>query len=723
MSAIPVPREDNIDKYILKRKPTEYKTDLGVIKEYINQNTNIVSKYFNITKKEAKKYIIKTINHADILDPIVKYNGRDENDDMIVKEDKLTDYLSDVIADGDVIVPSFTTYVHPTVKKSLHAEFLNINIKERKKDKKLAFDYKQTGDLVKHYYHDTLQKVRKIFNNSLSGAYASKSTSLVNPPAHYSLTSITRSITSIGNAVTESVVAGNKYFKDPHVTMSYITAVIANANIDDIKYAVYRYKIYLPTTDEVYDSLFYSFKHYWRDSLYEYKIKQALNALDPYELAAVMYTNDLWHLKEYNDSLVRNLVNNLSKKRYTGSTSPIKDITNGPEGIDNLVHCIFTDELRGKKIDYKKMQQEDPELIYGLGSTALGIAIDLKIYKPLFRAFYTTDVLPTSIAYIKDSVRDCIVLSDTDSTCGAYDKWNQWYFGKLNFTAEGIGATAVIMTINTQLIDHNIKVFAKNMNIQTNLVELLKMKNEFYWNVFIAANVSKHYYSDTYIQEGNVYKETDLEIKGVHFIGSALEQSIIKGVHQMMKDINKTIVTGNKVSIIEYAEKVSRMEKNIIKRINEQDISIFRLEKIKEASAYKQEKDKSAYLNHILWSDIFKDKYGDPGQPTYMVVKIPTILSKDKDFNKFLDDIEDPVIKDKFIKFTKKYHKKNLGTFRPPMATIETSGIPKEIFPYIDKKRIVTDSLNSAYMVLETIGYYKKPGMTVTESLGYEVKE
>ena len=56
-------------------------------------------------------------------------------------------------------------------------------------------------------------------------------------------------------------------------------------------------------------------------------------------------------------------------------------------------------------------------------------------------------------------LRDSIVLSDTDSTCGSYDKWVNWYYGEDVFHAESIGIAGAIMTINNQIMDHFIKVF------------------------------------------------------------------------------------------------------------------------------------------------------------------------------------------------------------------------------------------------------------------------
>jgi hypothetical protein len=130
--------------------------------------------------------------------------------------------------------------------------------------------------------------------------------------------------------------------------------------------------------------------------------------------------------------------------------------------------------------------------------------------------FLITDLLPINIAFIKNMLRETIVLSDTDSTCATYEDWVKWYQSDNVFGPRGIAITGVIMTIATTAIDHGIKVFAANMNIPKDRVSSIAMKNEYYWDVFVPTNVSKHYFADTWVKEGNVLPKSKNEIKGVN---------------------------------------------------------------------------------------------------------------------------------------------------------------------------------------------------------------
>lgn len=706
-------------EYVFKRKPEEYEILLNPVTDYIKQAATYVSINKNMNYEDSVKYVKSRIKEKGTINPIVKYSYRNENGDTEVKQDKLTDYIKETLDAGEVLVPSFTTYIHPSKKKSLHADFLSINIALRKSDKKNAFKYEQLGDKDKEFYYNTLQKTRKVMNNSLSGAYCSPSTALYNKSAHYTLTSMTRCVSSIGNAVSEYIIAGNKHFKTPNIMLNYITSVITDINMSTIEVAVNKFNLHKPSPLEVMDSLLYSSRNYWSDKKYEDEILLFLMKLTPIQLAAILYNNDLYHIKKHNESMVRTLLETMAMKVPTGCVDIFGTLNNAPEGINILSHHIWVEELRGKGTDYKEFAETEPELLLGIASTTQNIVNTLRKYGQFFRAFFVTNVMPIDIAYIKDMLRDAIVLSDTDSTCGSYDKWVDWYFGYTAFSPEAVAISAAVMTINTQVIDHFLKVFARNMNIDSELTELIKMKNEYFWPVFTATNVSKHYFAEIVIQEGNVFGEPKLELKGVHLIASAVDQSVIKQGLATINEINHEISHGNKLSLFKFIKQAADIERDLIVRITKGDIDIFKKDKIKEPSSYKsEEKEKSPYFHHMLWMEVFAEKYGNPGDPAYMVIKVPTELKSKKLTNDFIDSIEDVVIKEKLKSFLEKHGKDNIGTFRPPVSLLGNTGLPDEIIKAIDVKRIVMDNMNQIYLVLESIGGYRKKSMLFSE-MGY----
>ena len=497
--------------------------------------------------------------------------------------------------------------------------------------------------------------------------------------------------------------------------INYVTAIVANSNKTILNGTIAIYKLHIPTAEEIMDMLLYSSRRYWKDEEFENKVYEYIKTLEDYERVAVMYTNDLWHLKQYNNDLVKTMILELAEKK-TGETDDIQYLTKSPEGITTLAHIICNKEIKGKEINYEKMKGTDE--LYTLCSTSKNILRVLDKYKRLLRTFLTTDILPINIAYIREMIRDSIVLSDTDSTCGSYDQWVDWLLGEQYDADKAACISGVVMTINTQAMDHNIKILAKNMNIQNELVDLLKMKNEFYWDVFTATNVNKHYYANVLIQEGNVFKEPDLEIKGVQLLASFANQDYIKRIKEMIVDINQTVSSGNKIDLAKYIKIVADMERELIEKVKQGDISIFRRDKIKSSDSYKSDLHLSPYAYHLLWEEVFSEKYGSAGVPTYMVVKIPLIIDSKKKMELFINSIEDKDIKEKLENFCKKYNKPYIGTIKPSISILNTKGLPSEILSVIDMDRIIKDNLNPAYMILETLGFYLKDGKLLYQ-LGY----
>lgn len=709
--------------YTFKKETKDYKQDLNPIKTSKEQIKLYIEKVYKIPKDISDSIASKIIKDNKPKNPIVTYNNKNEVGDMEKTTTTLSNYLKDTIEDNNIIVPSFTNYTHPSKKLSMHSDFLIKNVALRKKDKHQAFVYELNGDLEKYMYFNTMSNIRKIFNNSVSGAYGSKGTILSNFSAHYTLTSITRCMSSIGNITTESIVAGNKYFKDPDTTINYVIAVIHKANRNMIHRVVDKFKLYVPTADECMEMILYSSRWYWKDIDKENTIFNLINTLQDYELTALMYTNDLWHFKKYNEDVTRDIIKGMSSKYTNLSDNPVDELYKAPEGIGNLVHLVCSDDIKGINIDYKKLVNDDPKLLDLLASTSNGICKTMDKYWLFFKAFFVTDILPTSIAYVKDMLRDSIVLSDTDSTCGSYDRWVEWYYGDYEFHSGAVGVAGAVMTINSQVMDHFIKVFCANMNIDKSNYEVLKMKNEFYWHVFVATNAGKHYYANTYIQEGNVFKEDKLERKGVHLIASSIKKDLQKMTKDILEEILETVKTKQPISLKKWVDRCAQVELEIIDTINKGDVSIFKTNPIKEAKAYKDVPERSPFKHHIWWNKHFGDKYGNPPEPPYTSVKIPLNLNNRTDVNNWLESITDIEIRNSLIEWNKNRTALDFKTFWLPLPIADRIGIPEEFRKVINVKRIISDNLQPFYMVLESLGFYKKPTLCIYESTGYSKEE
>lgn len=149
---------ENDVNYTFKNPTIDYAVNMNPINTYMQHMRTYVSKKFNLDIETTNRLIREAVKSNKPKDPKVVFNRKKENGDMERVEDTLKNYLKDVIDGGHIIVPSFTVYNHPSERKSLHAEFLFINVRKRAEDKHKSFEYKQLGNKPMEDYYSTMYK-------------------------------------------------------------------------------------------------------------------------------------------------------------------------------------------------------------------------------------------------------------------------------------------------------------------------------------------------------------------------------------------------------------------------------------------------------------------------------------------------------------------------------------------------------------------------------------
>ena len=725
-------KENYMSKFL--NKEHDYKNNIDPIEQYIKITSKYISKKKGMPLEEAEKKIRAYIkDNKRYNNPKVKFRERNLKGDTEIKVSTLNSYIKYPIKTGNIIVPSFTVYFKPEIKKSLHSEFIYENVAERNMHKKLAFKYENENKIDLFKKHNTIQKTKKIFNNSLSGAYGSSGTILYNPSAHYTLTSITRCVSGTGNSLSETVISGNRHFATPGIALNYISTVITFIDKNKLKSIVDKYKLYIPTVDDLMEMVLKSTRYYWKSVVQERKIYNLLLTLDDMERIWVLYLNDLWYMRKHNELILRDMFSlflekpdvskiNLSKEEMVNSLNNHKEYL-------NMLHHIRADVLQGKNPVYKDLDIDTIKELYG---SLIKAKDTFDKYDDLLMTFLITDLLPTNIAYIRDMLREVIVLSDTDSTCATYEDWVIWYYGENKFSVEGMAATGVIMTLATTSIDHGIKVFASNMNIPKDRVNLIAMKNEFYWDVFVNTNVSKHYFADFWIKEGNVRAKPKNEIKGVNLIASNV-YGLVRDIRLwIINDIFKQVRLKTTIPIRHYLKIILALEQFIIQKVLDGSPSILKLDKIKGEDSYKLDKYKSPYFHYLLWQKVFAKKYDNAPDPMYMAVKTPVTTDSKRKIKEFVDSLKN-VNEEMALGFEallKEANKTSLGSLKLPLANLLEKGLPEELKPILNMDKIIFDNCNVLYMIVESLGYHKLPKNTLSdieisllEELKFEINE
>src|SRR5574343_14989 len=173
------------------------------------------------------------------------------------------EFIGDLSKKRLIMSPSMAVYYHPSVKKSILAKFVTINVKGRGVAKKEMFAAQRAGDKVLESIKDGEQSSYKISNNSLSGAHNSKYTVLWLRSAHSTLTSICRTAAAYANANNEKLLHGNRHYYEPELVLENIISVIHQTDFLALEHLVRKYNLYCPTPAEVLKDIQRSTDFYW----------------------------------------------------------------------------------------------------------------------------------------------------------------------------------------------------------------------------------------------------------------------------------------------------------------------------------------------------------------------------------------------------------------------------------------------------------------------------
>ena len=161
-------------------KPAEfYQRDVNPIKSYIDQMSFYLYKMTGKDKNTCREKLIQQFKEKrdgfrNIIDPEVKYFEREDNGDRKESYISLSGYINEVNKNKELLAPTFTTYLNTAQTKSMLVSFIDNNVKRRSLAKKAAFKAKSDGNNFLYIIKNNEQNIMKLFNNSMSGAFATK---------------------------------------------------------------------------------------------------------------------------------------------------------------------------------------------------------------------------------------------------------------------------------------------------------------------------------------------------------------------------------------------------------------------------------------------------------------------------------------------------------------------------------------------------------------------
>ena len=706
--------------HFLKPLPT-YKRSVNLQQTYLQDGAAYIAKMRGISQEEARAFMERITGPGEqfaFRDPQVMVLVRQPNGDRRQETKSFTQFLDSVYENRQMLSPSMTAYVHPDDKKSLLAVYIDKNLGRRKAAKAEMFAAKMAGDKVAEKIGNSKQTTFKIKNNSLSGAHSSPYTILWNKSSHSTLTSTCRVATSYGNTNNEKFLYGNRHYWCPDIARNNIISIINHSNLAEMDQVMEKFGLRAPTQSELADLLHRCCNNYWRDEAEMNSLLELLSKLTGIERAAFAFTSDLYHLSISNPDFVRGFFARLSARAQEPMSVEESDtwIKKMDGNTEAFVFMLCSKNLNGGTLSDAwgdktniKLKDARPDDYGIIGATAKKVMESLDHYHAFIQAFWVTDNLPASVYHAPSILRRSAVTSDTDSTIFTVQHWTTWYRGQLDFSkeSEDIASTAVYLA--GQLIRHILATTSGAMGVSQQYVTKLSMKNEYYFPVFVVTSRAKHYYAYRAAQEGNVLKELELEIKGVALRNSNVPPEITKQAHNLIRHVMDSIMAGEKLSSTRILRAVAKIEDNLQKSVLNGDYGLLNTMSIKGKEAYKNP-ESSNYLHYEMWQAVFADTYGHAPAPPYVSVKVPVDLDRKTDVVAWIKNMrkDSPAIADRMEAWLESVGKDKLSVLMLPEQVLALSGIPKEIVSAVNIRPLVIQTVESFYLILESLGIFMK---------------
>ena len=696
------------------------RTNLNPTGNYIAQNSIMASRKFGITLEKAEELIRRTLNDADLSNPIVTYYERNRDTlDRHLKTISVSGYLKKLQRQDVIVSPSGTTYVKRNVLPSFISNMSESGMKKRSKIKLLQFQAKNDGDQEAYDFWSGSSNGIKIGINSISGSLVSKGSIIRNKSGHSTLTSISRMTVSASNILAE-YINGNRFYNSYEVAQSSVLTMLqltgdrnngVYGNWEELKA---RYHLVVPTVDNIMTLIKDSSAHYWQDSVRERRLSVLVGMMDDIERIAFMYTGDMFHLYKFNPELGEVLYDGLAEKPsmelLPNAKELVKDI---PGDVLNHAHHLLIEEMVGQGTNYSTMSDE---LVSGIVRGSYKTMETLHEYKFLLQSVLCSEYYGPNIVHLYDMIRFHIPASDTDSTVMSVDAFVGMVRGKMVLDPLSYRLGSAHSLLFNQALDNTLIQMAVNMNVEEKYLQTMKMKSELTTAVIGLGSRSKQYYTSSKVLEGNVLAEIDLVVKGVELKSSNIPKSIRVAAQDRMKEVIRTLERNELISIHEIMREVLKVEQNIYSNILKGGLEFFKPAQIKELEAYKNRDGRSPYDWYVWWSTTYGKFVGRDVLVPYRAIKVPTTLVNKTALNNWVNSL-DPALGSDMARWLQMKKKTTLPTLYLPVEYVVGNGMPECFHDIIDSKKIVRDLTNIYYRLLETLGYLKVDKLTLSESL------
>lgn len=699
----------NIYESPFRLQREEYERDIDIVEGYIDQTAQYIHTLSGDDLDTCKLWVRGAIEPGGELEhqyPRCKVFARNQKTgDREVKFLPIDKLFRNVIERNIINSPSLTFYVPEKLKRSKLSQFMEKNVAKRAAIKQEMFVAKAAGDEVLTTNKKNEQNAVKTLNNGSSGAFSSPYTILFNMTSHSSLTSTCRTATSFGNAANERLLGGTRHYATPAAVINHFLSICTLSDMHVFNDFMKTYDVHVPTVEETLDVIRYSTELYYINPEADKRIADFISKSKPIERAAFVYMGDFFHLAKYNDKLMRDFVKALITP---AENVQIDDYEAAEKSIDGDMQIILSQlcgDLMGVGSNFGKIKKKNPEDYKKLIEAGIFLQGTIGKFTKLVKAVLSNKNLPPRIANMPEAIRRVGVVSDTDSTMMSVQWWAQWYTGSDYSGEEATRVADMFIYLSVQHMSHLMASMSVNMGVAKDRIFLYAMKNEFKFASFALTTKAKHYFALITSQEGTIYTDPELEVKGVSLRTSNIPPIVMDEFRRTVKDLSQKVADEEKLELIPLMEKVAQIEHDVADSVRLGKADYLKTIGVKSRDAYSDEREGN-YHYHRMYNDIFGCKYGALPEPPYDAVRLPVNLDSKTEINDWIESIKHEEVKNRAKQWFLDHPKRTYSSIILPDYVISNFGIPEELIPVANSRRTAFATVEPYYHILECLGVF-----------------
>lgn len=626
-------------------------------KLWFDKMFNIFSTMFPEKKKNLIKSFLKHVYTRDIRD--VKATIYNNYDDIEYKTTLLSviDWIDEV---RPIMTESGTLFKrHDETGLVPGLLILDNLLKQRKKLKKMALNFKQAGDMDNFRLFDLKQNRKKIFANSEYGVSGAPSAFNYNYHVAQSVTS--KGQTLISNAMTlfEDFLTDSIQFYDMDEVFHYCDNIISEPRM----YKDSEVLVGNKTVKDVYERLerkCQSIDKFDGDFLERY-----LENVSQEELNKLYYKNNLNEFisdSGYAQKLLRKFIRQTST--FMNPEAPPKHTAKFLKEFTEVVleYCHYNYHYYGR-VDRLINSPRNSVVVIDTDSNIITVK-DLKDHIEKF--------------VVDDVNRIRIVKKDSEDRVDESNK---------------LKIINIITVVLSEAIARSLAKFEVITNVTNTPLGTYAFKNEFYFTSLMVGEGKKRYLSNYKLQEGRYFPNGITDVKGFDFL------KISAAPERLRKEIESIIfkhIVSDKVNIQKALKKFLKLEDSIRQSLLTGDKELLNISKVNTMDAYADPFSIGQFKASYVWNCLYPDREIQfPG----VVNLIKVDIASAKDISVL--SIEHKEIFDSLVEILKD---SNLKSGITQIAVPLDQEVPDWLLKIMDVETMVQKYMNLVEPILDCLG-------------------